>query len=194
MHVKKLEKFCGYGGKLEKPWSSGDLTYATNGFTLIMVPRMKEVPEIKDTVNVQAVIDGNPEPLAGWVDAPGVAGLNVPECPKCKGKESESEECEECQGTGYVNLENDFHDYEWECKSCDGEGETDGCRECDGTGYLYKNAFVTIGGTEFKTGQILELTRTFGPLQIASPSPDASWVRFKGGKAIIMPIKRAKSA
>lgn len=198
MNVKKLNKFCGYreNERIATPWSSGDFSYATNGFILVRVGRITSVPERTDTVNYQAVLDKNPEPSDGWVDAPGIEDLHIPECPRCKGKESDSVPCEECDGDGYVTLQNDFHDYECECKSCDGDGETGGCSKCGGTGYLFDDARVHIAGAEFKTGQILELTRTFGPLQIAPPSPDgkASWIKFKDGHALIMPIVHAQSA
>jgi len=194
MTVEKLKKFCGYkeSPTISTPWSAGDKSYATNGFILVIVPRVAEIPERTNTVNIAKVLDMNPMPDEGWEKAPGIDGLNVPECPKCKGKERPSEVCEECDGSGVVDLSNEWHDYECECKSSHGDGEIGGCRTCHGTGYLTDEARIHLAGAEFKTAQILDLTRVFGPLQVAPPSAvgRCSWLRFDGGHALVMPILR----
>ena len=194
--IEKLKKFCAdpkYNERIGTPWSLRDRTYATTGFVLISVPRLAEVPERTNTVDLTSLLSKNPVPEDGWVDVPGVDGLSVPECPRCKGKERPSEPCEECDGNGVVDLENSFHDYECTCKSCDGDGEVGGCRQCGGTGYLTDEARIHLAGSEFKTSQILEITRTFGSLQVAPQSPGggASWIRFEGGNALVMAIHRA---
>jgi hypothetical protein len=196
--IDKLKKFCGdpkYNERIGTPWSIGEWTYATTGFVLVVVPRLAEVPERTNTVSLTKILETNPVPETGWVDAPGIADLNIPECPRCKGKESDPEDCEECDGNGIVYLENDFHDYECECKTCSGEGSVGGCRTCGGVGYLADDARVHIAGIEFKTIQILDLIRTFGPAQVAPPAKgNPAWVRFLRARALVMPITHANGA
>ena len=199
--IEKLKKFCGdprYSERIGSPWSKGKFTFATNGYILVRVPRLQEVPEREDAVNVGAVLKVNPEPVEGFVDGPGIEGLDIPQCPRCKGNESEPQEFEECDGSGVVNFENSFHEYECTCQSCDGDGELDHCRKCHGTGYLIdsEEALIDIAGALFKKTQILDLTRVFGSLQIAPPCPEgkASWIRFQDGQALVMPVIRAQSA
>jgi len=199
--IEKLKKFCGdplCSGRIGEPWSKDNFTFATNGYILVRVPRLPEVPEGENVVNIDAVLNINPEPSDTYVDAPGIEDLAIPECPRCKGKESEPRECEECEGSGEVLLENDFNEYECTCKSCGGDGEHGRCPKCKGTGYLIdsEDALVPIVGAEFKKINILNLIREFGPLQIAPPCPEgkASWIRFTGGHALIMPVTRAQSA
>lgn len=199
--LEKLKKFCGdarYNKHIGTPWSIGEFTYATNGFILVRVPRLPEVPERENVVNIQAVLGENPEPTEGYVGSPGIGGLQIPECPKCKGIESNPEGCEECEGSGVVTFENDFHDYECTCQSCDGDGKHGRCLKCNGTGYLInsEDALIEIAGSWFKKINILNLTREFGHLEIAPPCPagKASWVRFRGGHALTMPVIRANGA
>jgi len=195
MTVEKLTKFC--GGKedpsISTPWSVGDKSYATNGYILVIMPRVAEIPERANAVNVAEVLNANPMPDEGWEKAPEIDGLDVPECPKCKGQIRPSWPCEECDGDGVVVLQNRWHSYEIECKSCGGYGERGGCRECGGTGYMTDKARIHLAGAEFKTAQIRDLTRVFGPLQVAPPAAmgRCSWLRFDGGHALVMPILRA---
>ena len=198
--IEKLKKFCGdprYAEHIGSPWSKGEFTFATTGFVLVRVPRLADIPERTDAVNVEKVLDLNPEPADGYVDAPGIDGLQIPECPHCKGKEY-SPVCEECDGSGEVILENDYHEYECTCKTCGGDGEHERCSKCHGTGYLIDSAdaLVEIAGADFKKTDILALTRAFGPLQVTPPTPrgKASWIRFATGHALLMPVTRAIGA
>jgi hypothetical protein len=199
--IEKLKKFCGdskYNEKIGTPWSAGEFTFATNGFILVRVPRLAEVPERQNVVSLKSVLEQNPVPSDGWVDAPGVEDLKIPACPRCKGKESNPTPCEECDGTGAVDFDNRWNSYEFTCKSCDGDGEHGSCKKCGGTGYLIdtEDSNIPIGGAEFKKIYILDLTRAFGPLRVAPHIQEgkACWLSFAGGHALLMPIVRAKSA
>lgn len=199
--IEKLKKFCGdpkYNEKIGTPWSAGEFSFATNGFILVRVPRVASVPERENALNLKTLMDLNPEPQEGYVDAPGIADLAIPECPRCKGKESSPEACEECNGAGVVELSNRYHDYECTCQSCGGDGEHGRCSRCASTGYLINDeeALVEIAGAPFKKVNILKLTREFGDLQVAPPSPEgkASWMRFAGGHILTMPVTRAMGA
>ncbi len=199
--IEKLKKFCGdpnYNEKIGAPWSAGEFSYATNGFILVRVPRLAGIPERENTVNLKTLMDLNPEPEEGYVEAPGIADLAIPECPRCKGKETSPELCEECDGAGVVTLGNRYHDYECTCQTCGGDGEHGRCSKCRSTGYLIdsEDTVVEIAGALFKKVNILNLTREFGKLQVAPPCPrgKASWMRFPGGQILTMPVTRAKGA
>lgn len=115
-----LQKFCAtehFREALKTPFSRGEYTYATNGFVLVRVPRIAEVAENSEAPNTDSpnVAVYFSETEGSWADMPDlvVEMMRVPILDK---------KCPECDGAGTVELENDFNEYEAECRTCDGKG------------------------------------------------------------------------
>lgn len=100
-----LQPFCGQAEcrmELQKPFSHGVFSYATDGRILVRVPRREDVPEIEGAPN------GRAASLFGYGEF--LAGLPLPEfdydkfshpCPECRGDGSIcGVGCECCDGTG----------------------------------------------------------------------------------------------
>ncbi len=81
-------------------------------------------------------------------------------CTKCKGVSSEKVNCEECDGSGEVDLSNDFNDYECICQSCDGAG-TFACDFCSGKGVTKFDPAAQVQEANFDANYILLLQENF---------------------------------
>jgi hypothetical protein len=185
MNLEDFSPFCsGYNKKMEKPWSRGDFTYASDGFIVIRVPRREDCPEIENPVNAEAIFNVTPEPVDGFIALPSIEKIGeLKVCPKCKGKALE--ECPECDGEGELDIRSDFNTYTVECKSCGGEG--DECAECHGAGNIEPTPTVEIGGSMFTTPYIRALIALPGAqIAVNRDSRKASWIKFKGGDALLM--------
>jgi hypothetical protein len=189
MNAADLLPFCHASSlKMMAPWSHGDFTYASDGFVVVRVPRLPEVPEIKNPVKAHKIFEDTPEPATGFVPMPTIEEIGeTTVCPKCKG-DSDGGECPECDGEGNVTLETDYNSYECECKTCGGEGT--GCKECNDMGYLEPTPKCVIDGSTYTTGYIrlfMEIPGARIAANIVNPRVP-SWIKFDGGDALLMPI------
>lgn len=181
-------KICG-------PFSFGEYSYATNGHVLVRVPRLADVPEWK-AINGQAaqMFDGL-DYSAMEQNLVGIPVFDVPEpvkCYKCHGKGKVSL-CPECDGEGEVDLDNEYHTYECECKTCDGEGSIAGndaiCTSCNGTGNERTHQKVSVGAALF-SGHYLAMMDALGGTRIAVTETLApAYFTFDGGDGLLMPMR-----
>lgn len=193
MNLENLKKHCGdlESEKIGTPWSEGEYSFATNGFTLVRVSRLPEVPGRKNIPNYKAVLELTPEPVDGWQAVASLESFGIKECPWCKGKIREPAACEECHGEGEVSWDNHWHTYEATCRGCDGDGKTNLCTRCGNHGYILPQEII-IGQHAFTPSYLIEFLKMPG-LEVSLP-PDiatAVWFRWGSGHALIMPRRPA---
>ena len=196
MDLETLKRFCGdaESEKIGSPWSEGDFSFATNGFTLVRVKRLPEVPERTNIPNYKRVMELSPEPTDGWQAVPSLEDFGIKPCPRCKGQVREPRACTECRGEGEVTWDNKFHTYEATCQSCGGDGKTNLCDRCNNHGYILPEE-IPIGEHFFTPDYVLDFLKIPG-LEVSLPAaPEtACWFRWDGGHALIMPRKSAVQA
>ena len=156
--------------KIDKPWSKGVYTYATNGYICICVPRDYTVPKRKESPNVEKLLSevqakGEPE----WVDVPPHKIIRKP--------------CRECKGAGYV-------DYDLNPCSADAKNaEKCGCEQ----GYRL-SGYAKIRGPKEEiaiASRYLTLIASLPGAKIGANGGERDPVRFKfdGGEGLVMPIR-----
>jgi len=161
-----IRDFCGKRDTrhwMAEPMNIDGKTFATNGFSLMAIPQEaghKDCPE-----SIQKGIRNILDQIAG-ADFQPMPVLDFPPksvCVACDGKGKASVvECEECEGHGVIEYNTCCHDYEWSCKSCDGEGEkttaggNESCPKCRGRGSVFeRSAIVEIDGMSVNPSLIL---------------------------------------
>lgn len=165
-----LQKFCGREHErayLQKPWSRGEWTYATNGKLMVRIPRRPDVPAADEQNPAaekaeQLFVESNP-----WECSP---------APKIKLPEPSDDECEECDGRGTA------HD----CPTCQCP-----CSFCiGGQRRPYHGVYVSIGEVDFKADDIaliVDLPALYLSNSLSREHPMA--FRFNGGEGLLMPMK-----
>ena len=182
-----LKKYCSKDQtkySIAEPFTQDGISWATNGWMIIGIPALPEVPVNPKAPNISRVAP-NTEPQE-WFDIPEV---EVTPCKTCEGVINNFK-CPECYGSGAVTLKNDFTVYEGiECGSCDGDGEVPFCKHCYGTG-VDASGMITIGAAQFKANA-LYLIKNLPGIQI-SPTGEytPAYLRFDGGGVgFLMPGK-----
>ena len=123
------------------------------------------------------------------------------ECPRCKGHgKSYFKNCNECDGDGNVTFENKYHDYEFECKSCNSDGGeyiaggNHVCDLCYGNGKTYdRNDFVEIGESRFNPVFIDMITHPETVITLSIDEPEqGKYLVFRNGEqfGLIAPLYR----
>lgn len=166
-----LQPFCGREEtfhKINRPFSRGEFSYATNGHIMVRVPRRSDVEENTVSPATETIYDQHPaasfEP-APAIELPGHAAV------------LEKEECTECNGTGSG----------CECENCQCD-----CQSCDGTGGVENEQLISVG---FK-GAIYN--RAWMAMMLGLPNLELGPVdkekplrfRFDGGEGLLMPMRR----
>ena len=125
MNAADLQKFCADRDdiryRMQKPFSQGEFTYATNGHVLICVQRLPDVAEDNEAPQCGALISKIP-PAVNWIPIPECAAL--PEV-----------ECDECHGTGMAT-----------CPTCEHDSD---CENCNHTGQVRQRIAVAVGDAHF---------------------------------------------
>lgn len=196
MQKNDLTVFCGW--RHPEPFSDVNYTYAVNGYSVIRVPKIECVILTNDvTKKIEQLIENyhtnTLEPF------PKINGINGKKCRSCNGTGKIVEiECYECSGVGEVGWFNGFHDYEADCKGCDGTGRAktpsqDGehCEECNGTGIKKIQTPIRIGGFRFDSNLLYHFSvlpnamigitrhKTHGDAAVA-------YLEFDGGVGLVM--------
>ena len=194
-----LVKFCSKDKtrlQINKPWSRGEYTYATEGHIMIRVSRLADVsedpaaPDGNDIFVQSAKIQGRT-----WCTIPPYTLERKP-CNDCHG-DGYFHKCDNCEGSGYVGR-NDR-----DCSDCDGDGflsctefapEAYPCEDCDGEGLGRPECCVDFMEGEkilarFQ-GAFLELVKDFPNVQIGiARNCDPAIIRFNDGEGLLMPIR-----
>lgn len=132
--MNNINAFCGKGDirdYLNQPMRLPDGTvFASNGhigiiFNVDATGYQEARAELVEVVEKYNAFSFNPpRNIPHIADEP---------CSACKGDKSKYK-CQECGGCGFVELENEFNEYEVDCKSCE-TGENFGCEVCEGVGH-----------------------------------------------------------
>lgn len=107
-----LQQFCGddqFRSYLNKPFSHGKFTYATNGHIMVRVPRLPDVPEQTKTGNWEgpfaSLASAAFTPLA-HKPLPNLPAPGIEDCGDCEGRGTDHDcpectcECDACEGIG----------------------------------------------------------------------------------------------
>jgi len=144
-----LLDFCGYEDDprtyLREPFVYGDYECATNGHMILFQPKGDVIKAMcgLQPANMASILEKINS--AVYVDMPTITLPPKIPCNECNGIGRITRvPCEECETLGVVEFSNDHNDYEFDCKSCDGEGynvsagkEGNRCSNCNGTGTIY---------------------------------------------------------
>lgn len=168
-----LQKFAMKSGSLceylERPFSIGDYSYATNGHIMVRLPRRADIPEIDGApkvFNVNAPLEHN-----------ATASYATPE--PFEVTAADKRECFACNGSGK----------EHNCPDCECE-----CPDCDGTGAYRPNQSISVHGTPVAVNYILMVLALPGA-QIAAPRDKEAPIpfRFNGGIGAVMPLREKRA-
>lgn len=141
---------CSKTPPLSDPWTVNGNTYACDGHMIIRVEARPEVtrglPEIlKDGFHKLRWY----QPGQETTPFPTYEPIKKKRCPYCDGT-GKAQTCPECQGEGTVEFNNGYHDYEFDCRSCDGDGVVacygDGspCPRCHGDKVLAVDHYESV--------------------------------------------------
>ena len=194
-----LESFCtDERSSLRVPMNQHGYTFATDGHVLIAVPELEEykdnecVPDFKQFLH-------NKECHGPWLPVVDpYPSLETIPCTFCNGT-GQLDECPECDGSGEVGFDNDYNEYEFECKTCDGDGKVTGkCERCDGLGKVYdQKTGMDIGRQRFQP-KLLHKISTLPGIEIcvdfAKETYIAAPIRFEGGWGLIMPMMKEEDS
>jgi len=196
--LARLQPFCSAEpGRpaLAAPWSFGAHTYASDGRVIVRVPRIEGVPVDANhpgATIASRLFDANP-PGPVWYPIP-IAPMPPDEpCTKCSGIPWPT--CDACKGVGEVAYEfwHNSRPYTTDetCPVCQG---VTCCPRCNGTllePRAEDDAAVEIGGATFAV-RYLRLLAALPECEIAPRGKhEPARVRFGGGEALIMPMRRA---
>lgn len=176
-----LQKFCDTSATryhLEKPWSLGDYTYATDGKIGIRIARRSDVEECAAAPNIEKLFaDAEARGPYVWVDVPGVTVEVV--------------KCDDCEGRGWWSERNGTRNT---CENCDGEGaykRREPVRfDIDGVAVGLSNVYLelilqSLPGA--KIGLIKEAATTFDVSKPINGVPVK--IKFDGGDGLLMPMR-----
>jgi hypothetical protein len=211
MEISTLNQFCSNDVTrvgMDKPFSQGDYTYATNGHVIIRIARNNDIPENQKAPKMTALDADFNKSITEWFGIPDIGEISETVCKECNGL-GVTFICFECEGGGEVCPQTDFNDYDEQmCMSCDGtgtlskdkwlkmaksvyvkekpaDGET--CENCNGTGKMFNDKSISINGVLFSDRYLSWLGELpnceIGPIDEAAPSR----FRFDGGDGLIMP-------
>lgn len=196
MTLEQLSKFCDADHhKMFKPFTFGNYSYASNGHLLVRVPRVKEC-EAWESLNERAaaMFDSLDMPtiLDALIEIPDFQQPESENCTVCKGS-GKITKCPECDGSGYVEFENDYNEYEVYCKNCNGHGSIIGeesvCESCDGTGKKKIMKRIDVGCTGF-SHIYLNMLKALPGMKIAPIEPtQANYFKWDEGDGLIMPMR-----
>jgi hypothetical protein len=158
-----------------RPWSSGEYTFATNGWVMVRIPRLADVDE-RDGAPTHDQIGQiwNSAPTQKQF-RPLPARLKLP-----ADDQPETEQCWHCHGTGHLHP----------CPDCKCE-----CTYCNGTGTVpNRGEPIRIFGTFFDARLVKTLSRLPELRFSAKPPKDGpACFTFSGGEGLVMPLRWPRS-
>ncbi len=187
-----LQKFCGHRWDLQidKPFTHGDWTYATNCYCVVRVPvsQAQGASVTKPSANVMEEMFAKPNGLS-YRTLPALPPEEPETCFGCLGI-GKICKCSDCNGKGIVYWESPSgKEYSADCDMCDSEcwipfveGAKNPveCEYCEGTGKTVKQDKVTIDGVFFDAEQLRKVATL--PNVEAAVHNRCLWFRFDGGE------------
>jgi hypothetical protein len=188
MDKELLESFC--GGRFSAPFSDDQYTYATDGRHLVRVKKLEGYAGNGNMPNAAELFATGSNNYVSVVSMSDVE-VDPGACPRCKGdKNAKPQECPECSGCGVVEFDNEYSDYEVECKTCDGLGKINMCGKCHGSG-VDTSAETEIMGTYFMNCLLYNVKKLPGcQLRINADKTQPHFFNFDGGDGLIMCINK----
>lgn len=187
---------------LRQPWTLGEYTYASDGHSIIRVPRIADITG--EGVSI-IHLPWDHDSITEWHPVPSdIPDSRRVECKSCEGT-GKIITCEDCNGDGevqyeYSSLSGKTYDADIECPVCEGRGKMNGdgerCEDCDGHGYSFESVAVKVEYLGlYVSNHLLKRVKDLPGVMIsikgiATPH-DLPIVRFKfdGGVGLIMPMR-----
>jgi hypothetical protein len=159
-----LKKFCSDDSDrfwINNPWSIDSYSLATNGYILIRIPRLEDIPE-----NPKA-----PDCSNLWPPIQPQEWFEIPNLPS-----EEYKLCEECKGKGKIRYER--------------HGKLEICEDCYGDGKIkIVDQKIPIGNAVFAAWLLRMIVvlpnPKIGPMEKDNPA----WIKYDGGDGLIMPMR-----
>lgn len=196
-----LQKFCAadsYRTNINKPFSRGDFTYATNGHIMIRVPRIDSIGEQEISDKFKII---EPEKLFAAVKdhpfhlIPDIPPLITKECARCGGS-GKLHICPECDGDGVVYFSNAYNDYTCDCETCGGDSYVNNdksepviCAKCDGSGKITEKSHSMASGRYYDNLYLTWLKELPNCMLAEADGLEAGYFSFTGGDGLIMPLQ-----
>ena len=204
MTPEHLQRFCASPNEvryyLQKPWRTGGLIYATNGHVMVEIPddgRAGIIDRTESHPHAGRMFKDEP---TNWAPLPALSPRLIGgTCWQCEGEGRHGRvRCIECEGVG--SFPHGRHNYS--CTACDTAGRVGSddtpqvCLACDGfgePGSADKAHGTKVGDSTYQT-RYLRLFVGLPGIEIAQFGMKAgAWLRFDGGRGMVMPY-RAKVA
>lgn len=192
-----LQRFCKEGScsGLERPFSQGAFTYASDGWIAVRVPRVESAEENPKAPDMSRIPWGH-EDLDDFGPLPDYDIATAKQCRHCKGS-GKASTCPECGGEGEVTLDSGYNEYDVECATCHGEGtvpgrpkdEVEPCDRCKGSGHdlispvTWGNGYISMA--------ILERIKDLPGVKLSTHGNGLEPFRFvfDGGEGLAMPLR-----
>jgi hypothetical protein len=143
-----------------EPWSRGDYSYATDGYTIIMVPCLVNVEENPAAPDAEDFFKTASRGEREYFPIPELPPREIITCPVCGGK---------------LIFEGD------PCDTCIDEEKP---------GKIERIVRVQIGEALFNRNYLERLQSLPGVVIGPKGPEDPAWIKFDGGDGLIMPIRR----
>lgn len=167
MDATQLQPFCStYEGRprLQKPFSRGEFTYATNGHILVRVPRLPEVAEDFDAPAVEVTFAAIDNAVALAPFPPALPEIKTVECGDCDEEGQAVHDCPDCQCV---------------------------CETCGGTHRYEPDTSISIAGAYFNLKYIRQIAALpHARFQVETPKDSPNYFEFDGGIGCVMPMTR----
>ncbi len=186
-----LQQFCskregGFHRGIDKPFSKGTWTYATDGVICIRVPRLAEVGN--ENGPDAGILFDQVKDLTEWQSVP-FAPVTESLCEDCGGK-GHVRGCKYCYGQGCGHCKDNgqigciaTHPDAKDCEDCLGTGKIQGGSAIIfGTGCRVRLSAVYLDQIKSLTGVMIALPGTGDPKVAAR-------IKFDGGEGLLMPMR-----
>ncbi|MDF0750331.1 hypothetical protein NLU14_08815 [Marinobacter sp. 71-i] len=174
--------------------TDGRTVFSSNESSDLPSPETASLEKIEQFLDLAAAANFSPMPELTFPE--------MPDCADCKGAGKHSKkDCPECDGEGEAMAETAYHEYEVQCRMCDGDGQVDSdepegdCQHCNGKGKRWTdNDRMKVEGIPFDMNPALMLRIADVPgMQIAplESSEISRCIAFKcaDGIGIIMGMR-----
>jgi predicted RNA-binding Zn-ribbon protein involved in translation (DUF1610 family) len=197
-----LHKFCAtdpFRTNINKPFTKGEYTYATNGHILVRVPKIDSVGE-QEVSDIYRPVE--PEPIFATIKPhtyhpiPEIPEPIIRPCVMCGG-DGKIYICPECDGDGEVHFNTRYNDYACECETCGGDGYISNdksgpitCKNCDGSGKITEKSDSLASGRHYNNLYLSWLRELPNCFLAEADGMEPGHFKFAGGDGIIMPLMK----
>ena len=177
-------------GRFDSPFAECGYDFYTDGHIVVRVKSTgiidRKSPISESLISYFEVDRTDPQPIPP-ID------INFIGCWVCRGS-GRVTTCKECLGEGELTFDTGYNSYDFECKTCHGDGVTSGgidvCQECAGSGVVIDdctNNDVEIVGAKFSPKTAAKMLSLPGVKIFKAPvKPNMYKFIFDGGDGLIM--------